>query len=559
MVEWTLWRNSLTRLNQVLGGFPTKPIKDYMTVLTLTLLCLVLSSPAASALNIIIDDDAQPAVSGLYLTSNYANDATCIQAALDNSKSGDTITIREGDYYITNRIYQKDKSLNIVGEGEVTLHLQTAESESSGIFFTGSMITSKPLSADAKKGSSQIVLTDASQVRQNDLIKIWKNVKWCPLDYPDQMTGEMYAVQSVNGNTVTLNQPLLRDYKLSETVQVEIYRPIEIHIKNIRIQDSSATASHHGLTLKYCKDSSVTDSWFKDSGYAALSFYSCFNVDVKNNEIYDSLFPGSGYGVAVWSGSAFVNIENNRIENCRHTITGNTNERKSLNRDVVITNNILKGANISGANVIDAHPVTINYVVTKNKIYPQLPYFFAFLDGAQYSEFIGNEVYGGYGAVARRGSVNEGVHIIKDNIMEGIAGHTYQGGESGVGDTLTITNNTQNGGEYGIFFPNSESFRNIVISENKFSNLSYQGVYQKFCINGVNLQISDNVFENIKRNGIYVDGNSFTNGAVKIQNNILVNVYTSSPGSEITIKNIQNASISGNQISKVTASSAPLT
>ncbi|KKG18697.1 hypothetical protein EO98_06565 [Methanosarcina sp. 2.H.T.1A.6] len=505
-------------------------------------------NPTHLVSNIIIDDDAEPAVSNLYLTSDYTDDAACIQAALDNLKSGGTITIREGDYYITKQISQKDKSLNIIGEGEVTLHLQTAESPDSVIFFTGSMITNEPLSADADKGSSQLVLNDASQVRKNDLIKIWKNVQWCPLDYPDQMTGEMYSVQSVNENVVTLNQSLLRDYKLHEIVQAEIYRPIEIHIKSISIQDSGATTSHHGLALRYCKDSSVTDSLFKDSGYVAISFYSCFNVDVNNNEIYNSIFPGSGYGVAVWSGSAFVNIDNNYIENCRHAITGNTDERKALNRDVFINNNTLIGANIKGANVIDAHPVTINYIVTKNKIYPQLPYFFAFLDGTQYSEFSENEVYGGYGAVARRGSVNDGVHIIKDNTMDGIAGYTYQSGENGIGDTLIIMNNTQKGGEYGIIFQDSESFRNIIISKNKFSNISRQGVYKKLFINGVNLEISDNVFKNIKRDGVYIDGNSFTNAAVKIHNNTFINVYPFSSGSKITIKNIQNASVSGNHI-----------
>ncbi|MDD4249650.1 MAG: right-handed parallel beta-helix repeat-containing protein, partial [Methanosarcina sp.] len=376
-----------------------KNLKTLMKILTLTLFCLVLSSPAALASNIVIDDDAQPAVSGLYLTSDYKDDAACIQAALDNSKSGDTITIREGDYYIKNRIYQSSKSLNIIGEGKVTLHIQTSDNEFYGIYFSGSLVTSKKLAANAKKGSSQVVLTDASQVRQNDLIKIWKTVKWCPLDYPDQMTGEIYAVKSVNGNVVTLNQPLLRDYSLSETVQTEVYRPIEMHIKNIRLEDTGATTSHHGLVMQYCKDSSVTNSRFSNSGFGAICLYSCFNVDVNNNEIYDCLKPGSGYGVNTASGSAFVNIEHNHIENCRHAITGNSAELKSLNRDVIIADNTLIGAQIAGSDVVDAHPVTINYIVTRNKIYPQLPYFFAFLDGTQYSEFTENEVYGGYGAV----------------------------------------------------------------------------------------------------------------------------------------------------------------
>lgn len=317
------------------------------------------------------------------------------------------------------------------------------------------------------------------------------------------MTGELYVVQSVNGNVVTLNQPLLRDYQLHETVQVEIYRPIEMHIKNIRVQDRGAITTHHGLALRYCKDSSITDSWFKDSGYAAISLYSCFNVDVNNNEIYNSILPGSGYGVAVWSGSAFVNIGDNYIENCRHAITANTNEHKVLNRDIFIANNTLIGASINGVNVVDSHPVTINYIVTKNKIYPQFPYFFAFLDGAQYSEFSENEIYGGYGAVARRGSINDGIHIIKDNRVYGITGCTYQSGEKGIGDTLIIMNNTQKGGKYGAIFQDSESFRNITIRKNKFSNISYQGVYQKLFMNGVNLEVSDNIFENVRKNGIY--------------------------------------------------------
>ena len=119
-------------------------------------------------------------------------------------------------------------------------------------------------------------------------------------------------------------------------------------------------------------------------------------------------------------------------------------------------------------------------------------------------------------------------------------------GGNGTDNTLIIRNNIQNNGMHGITFPFQGSFRNILISENTFSNLSHQGVYQKFLINGVNLNISDNTFTNIKQDGIYIDGNSFTNGAVKIQNNILINVSTSNSSSGITIKNVQNAEITGN-------------
>lgn len=539
-----------------------------MIILTLTLFCLALSSPAALAANIVIDKQSGQAEPGLFLTPNYANDAACIQAALDYSKSGDTITICEGDYYITKGIVQKDKSLKIIGEGNVTLHIQTSDKEINEIYLGGSLIASNTLYANTKKDSSQVVLTDASQVHQNDLIKIWKNVQWCLLDYPDnypdQMTGEMYAVKSVDGNVVTLNQPLLRDYNLSETIQVEVYRPIQVHIKNIRLEDTGAMMPHHGLAMQYCKDSSVTNSWFNNSGFGAVCLYSCFNVDVSNNEIYNSLRPGSGYGVNVASGTAFVNIEHNHIENCRHAITANSAELKSLNRDVFIADNTLIGAKIVGSNVIDAHVDTINFVVTGNKIYPQitpdtlyynafydyryiqeLPYYFAFSDGTQQSTFSNNEVFGGFGGIFKRGAVNDGVHIYENNTFNDISGNMYEGG-NGTDNTLIIRNNIQNNGMHGVIFPFEGSFRNIIISENTFSNLLHHGVYQKFLINGINLEISDNTFANIKRDGIYIDGNSFTNGAVKIQNNNLINVSTSNSSSGITIKNVQNAEITAN-------------
>jgi hypothetical protein len=221
-----------------------------------------------------------------------------------------------------------NKNLNIIGEGEVTFYLHTGHLP--GLCFRGSQITTQSLSANAQKGSSQVILSDASRVHQNDLIRIWKNVKWCPLDYPDQTTGELYLVQSVSENVVTLNQPLLRDYNLSETVQAEIYRPIEIHIKNIRIQNVDADGVYEGLELRYCKDSSVTDSWFKDNGQASLRIFTCFNVDVKNNEIYNSVHNGNGYGISVADAAAFVNIENNHIENCRHAIMSGTADFKAL-------------------------------------------------------------------------------------------------------------------------------------------------------------------------------------------------------------------------------------
>lgn len=512
-----------------------KYLKCCLIIFVSAFFYLAVNNSSVLAANIVIDGSSESTVSGLYLTSNYSDDAACFQAALDNAQSGDTITIREGDYQIARQIKELNKDLNIIGEGKVIFNLHTGSLP--GLYFAGSVIANENLSSNAQKGSSNVVLNNASQVRQNDLIKIWKNIQWCPLDYPDQMTtGELYLVKNVSGNVITLNQPLLRDYNLSETVHVEIYRPIEMHIKNIRVQNVNATGEYQGMALQYCKDSSVTDSWFKDNGQLSLILYTCYNVNVINNTIYNSIHDGNGYGISVADASAFVNIENNHIENCRHTIMSGTDDFKALNRDVFIYNNYLIGGDVIGSYVIDSHPTTINYIVTKNKIYPK-PNFSAFSDGTLRSTFSENEVYGGSGAVKRRGSVNNGVHVIEENIIDGT---TYLADGNGIGDTLIIRNNTQRNGDNGVFFPDGESFRNIVISGNRFINISDHGIYQKFLIDGVNLNISNNIFENVNQEGIYIDGNNLKSGIVKIQDNSLINVFPSNSVAGITIKNIPN-------------------
>jgi hypothetical protein len=123
-----------------------KNLKMVLTIFLLSFIYLGLSSSAALAENIVFNKEAEPSGLGLFHSPNYANDAVCIQPALNYSKSGDTIIIRAGNYYITKGIHQTGKSLNIVGDGKVTLQIQTSSKEYNDLFFGGSLITNQKLS-----------------------------------------------------------------------------------------------------------------------------------------------------------------------------------------------------------------------------------------------------------------------------------------------------------------------------------------------------------------------------------------------------------------------------
>ena len=65
-------------------------------------------------------------------------------------------------------------------------------------------------------------------------------------------------------------------------------------------------------------------------------------------------------------------------------------------------------------------------------------------------------------------------------------------------------------------------------------------------MDGSNVEITNNTFSNIRREPILVDGRSFRNGTIIIQNNNIGNV---SSGTGISTPNISNALVSGNKTS----------
>ncbi|MFA6321836.1 MAG: glycosyl hydrolase family 28-related protein, partial [Candidatus Omnitrophota bacterium] len=77
------------------------------------------------------------------------NNSAAIQSALDSAASGDTVVIPAGDYYLITQVSQKNKNLNLIGEGTVNLYLQAPATRSSDLHFMGSFITNKSLGASA--------------------------------------------------------------------------------------------------------------------------------------------------------------------------------------------------------------------------------------------------------------------------------------------------------------------------------------------------------------------------------------------------------------------------
>jgi len=451
-----------------------------------------------------------------YLASAYANDAACIQAALNEVPSGSKIIIRSGTYNITSVLSQSGKDLDITGAGDVVFNFITSVEGS--MSFSGSVAgAARMLTQNASKGTYQIVLDSGANIIAGDLIKLNNTVKWAPDDpnYSNQLTGEMYMIKSVSGNTVTITQPLMRDYLTSVSSKAVVYRPIRIRIDNIKfIQgiESGSTDRKDGLTFDMCKESALINCKIENFGRVSLKICKCFDMLVSGCTIRNANMLGNGYGVDFLDASTGIRIVDNYIENCRHCITSGALANDSgLNRGIVISDNIIIGSNITDANVIDSHQCSIDYTITNNIIYcysDGTNQYAAFYDGTQQSTFSNNQVYGGVG-VRQRGVVPGGIHIISNNRVVG--GSLFRGVNANVGESIIITgNDVRNSLNVGISVT-AEAFKQYTITDNTIYNCAGDGIdllFPSAAVNPANAVISNNNILKVNGNGIYVKRSS---------------------------------------------------
>lgn len=478
--------------------------------------------------------------------------------ALTAATGGTTIYILPGVYNWTSRVACTGKSFNIIGLGKVTINKNVAPGTTNGLYLEGRIIVENlSVTVSAVAGNTTITVSNGAAVQAGDIIKIWKNVLFCPLDYDDQLTGEMYKVKSVAGNVLTLTENLLRDYATGDTPKINVYRPVEVHIENLRIMDADDEAVHNGISIRYCVNSSISRCTVVDSGLAGISVYSSYDVKLFQNQVYNCIKTAggaSGYGIGIWSGTAHSEIFSNHIENCRHCITMNTDERNSLIRGVSVHNNILTAAIVQTSCCVDAHNMCIDMDVVDNDMYLPVGSTVAFWDGTQYSTFRNNKIYGGYGAVERRGSIDNGIHVVSGNYLKGAANsRLYKAAYWSTDEDLLIEDNYQNGGDYGVVFFDdefhTEAFKNLTIKNNYFSNISYNAIHILLNQDHSNLVITGNTIYDAEWNGITITANSFTPDTVVISGNTMIDCnYAFHSYSGILVTDISNCIIQNNTV-----------
>lgn len=500
-----------------------------------------------------------------FLTTDYSTDAECIQAALDAIPSGSRLIINNGIYNITEPVFEAGKDIDLAGSGEVMFNIDIPYSECIG--FSGNLIGyNRYLAADTLKGTYAITLDTAADIRAGDLIRIINNKRWAPDDteLKNMLTGEMYMVDTVSGSTVTITEPLMRDYLVSDRAVAMVYRPVKVSVENIQFiqNESASTVDKDTLILYACAESSVKNCKFENAGEASVQIKKCYDMVISDCTIRDSNKAGNGYGVSIADGSAGIRVLGNYIENCRHCImSGTASMNSGLNRGIVISDNIIIGSKIKDANVIDAHQTTIDYTVTNNIIYPysdSTRQYAAFYNACQSSVFSNNYVYGGSG-VHQRGSVPGGVHVISNNRVDG--GALYLGVRPVLGEAITITgNDARNSQNWGILVE-VQSFKQYNITGNTIYNCVKEGIKVRLpaiAADASSAVIADNNISKIGETGISISRESIEDTFdCTVNGNVIQNANQKNGGYYgIVLVDINGAVISDNRINNTLGTTA---
>jgi hypothetical protein len=343
--------------------------------------------------------------------------SSVLQAAVNDVPEGGVVTIQQGTYTIKSSLNVK-KSVTLQGVGMPTFKSGT---DSYLIQCKGTLLKSERPAEDVPANSTTVRVGDASGLESDDLILIFDETQWNPDDagwYQRMKTGELHRVEHVDGNDITVIDPLLHEYSLSKNADVQFIRPITVAIEGIEIIGSSNSGMYSGIDMRYTLDSSITDCHIKNCGLRSTHIMDCYETTISGCTIEKSEKKGFGYGVDVHSSSAYTRIVNNTIDKCRHCVTIVAHPGSSIGvpRETYVEDNYLSG---SIGHTIDAHPCAESWYIYNNEITHNDGSKYLVNNAAKYCEVKGNTLHDGYGC-RKRQDIRDITFIIENNTFENV-------------------------------------------------------------------------------------------------------------------------------------------
>jgi hypothetical protein len=269
----------------------------------------------------ILDFSADP-------TGN-SDSGPAIQNAINslNTLGGGLCYIPAGTYLI-NQSISLPSNISIQGEGtDLTIINFDLGGSGHGFSAIGTLTgTHDTLLLEELKGDQVISVQNASSYQQGDIIRMLPDdgnlifSTWAL-----NSTGQIAIVQDVNGDELTLHQPLRMDYPLSmKTVIRKVIPKENISISCLKINRLDETTGQTiNIFLSYTYNCQVNKIESNLTNYAHISVRYSLHNWISGSYFHHGHNYGSGgkaYGVAIELGSCMNLIDNNVFDNLRHSM-----------------------------------------------------------------------------------------------------------------------------------------------------------------------------------------------------------------------------------------------
>jgi parallel beta-helix repeat protein len=272
-----------------------------------------------------------------------ASATIALQTAFDFAEFGNTVFIEDGYYPIENTL-SSYSGINIKGSGSntsATLDYTNADIKAFGeaLRIFGRETLHVDLDSDALEGSNTLSVKDVSGLKADDLImvktdKVWKN------NERKQKQGELKYILSIDGNEITLKEPLEDTYKLSEDGEISKIELVKnITVSGIRMINTARGKNLQGLSIEYGANIHITNCTFKMMELNSITLVNVINSKVDKNKVFQSFMKGFGYGTVLSYASQNVTVEENEYYENRHAIAIGGGSGAGIPRHITIQRN----------------------------------------------------------------------------------------------------------------------------------------------------------------------------------------------------------------------------
>ena len=269
------------------------------------------------------------------LGNGSGNDATAIQQAIDSlPEAGGTIYIPEGTYSMRSPLTIENNNIFLKGDGrnKTRLKFNYNQKALAAIIFTKNDATGwKNIVGGYAKGSSEITVPNSSiystykylEIQQsNDPSKMYTRSQWNQ-KWGHDGVGEIVKIRSIQGDKITLEEPLSHNYRSGLSPELRGVGLIEFGgVENLYIELTKNTNAHTFWINKaaYISISNIESNMTSRGHVNLWSSYKCEVINSHFHHSHDYGGGGHGYGVQLMRHTTGCLIQNNTFHDLRHSM-----------------------------------------------------------------------------------------------------------------------------------------------------------------------------------------------------------------------------------------------